>query len=326
MASDLPPEVVSSSGTQTDDRPTMYLMEAFHPVAVAHCQTKFRTILHGTPEFESWRENARYLLIKSAWLTAEDVASCKNLIAVGKQGVGLDRIDEAACAARGVKVFNTPGINARTVAELTLGLTIAVARDVRSISVRQAAGEVVPKETCDGIILHKKTVGIVGMGNIGTEVARIFRGAFESPIVAYDPYVPAHTWSAIPHTRASSLDDVLRNCDVLTIHCPLTPETRGMIAYPQLKMMGRSAILINAARGGIVNEDDLEKALSEKLLWGAGLDCHEEEPPPLEKYKGLWAQRVTSTPHIGAATSEMQALMAMTAINYVYDFIEAAKK
>jgi phosphoglycerate dehydrogenase-like enzyme len=252
------------------------------------------------------------------------VASCPNLKAVGKQGVGIDKIDADACKGRGIEIFNTPGANARAVAEVVLALAMSVAREIPHIHTKEVGGVRVPKESCSGLLLNRKVIGILGMGNIGREVARIFRGGFDAKIMAYDPFMPEDAWADIPHTRAATIDEVLRGSDLITIHVPLLPTTKGLISYPQFEIMKRNAILINAARGGIVNETDLERALREGLIWGAGLDCHEQEPPGAERYSALWKQRVVSTPHIGAATEETQAETAMVAMKKLYDFATGA--
>lgn len=298
----------------------IYLLEEFPPAAVKHCQTLFHTILPTDAEVKNWRQNATAILVRESTISAEDIYQAKRLKAIGKQGVGIDIIDQDACAKRNITILNTPGANAQSVAELVLSLTMAVARQLRLIVVKQAASQVVRKEHCSGTILQGKTIGIVGMGNIGLAVGRIFRGAFNSPIFAYDPFAPRDIWSNLPHTRVNQLEEMLPCVDILTLHVPLTPKTRDLIAGPQLRLMRKSAILINAARGGIVNEEDLIKALNEGSLYGAGLDCHDEEPPIMEKCERLWATgRVISTPHIGATTSETQVHTATTAINRVYE-------
>jgi phosphoglycerate dehydrogenase-like enzyme len=164
------------------------------------------------------------------------------------------------------------------------------------------------------------------MGNIGQRVAKIFQGGLGCDVVAYDPLLPADAWSDIPHTRAKTLEQVLQTSDVVTLHIPLLPQTRNLIAYPQISQMKRNAILINTARGGIINEEDLERALSENLIFGAGLDCHEQEPPTQERYGGLWATgRVVSTPHIGAATAQTQMETAMAAIDRLAEYIRSTQ-
>ena len=258
-------------------------------------------------------------------MTADDIASCPNLTAIGKHGVGIDKIDQEACAKRGIKILNTPGANARDVAELVLALTMAVARDIRSITVRQMS-KPVPKETCNGLTLYGKTIGIIGMGNIGRTVAEIFRGAFDADVVACDVFMSDDAWPHIPHTRVQTTQEVLERADIISVHVPLTKETANMISYDQIRSMKQDAILINAARGGIVNEADLGRALSEGHLWGAGLDCHEQEPPTLEKYGALWEHlNVISTPHIGAATTRAQTASAMAAVNNLYQHVKTTQ-
>ncbi|KAJ5682510.1 D-3-phosphoglycerate dehydrogenase [Penicillium macrosclerotiorum] len=306
-------------------KPTVYVLDKFNEQAIAHARTIFNAILPGDEGFSNWRQKASALLIRGSYLTAEDIASCPNLIAIGKHGVGIDKIDQTACAKRGIKICNTPGANARDVAELVLALSMTVARDIRSITSRQMTRPV-PKETCNGLTLHKKTLGIIGMGNIGRTVAEIFRGAFEADVVAYDVFMPDNAWPHIPHQRFDNVQEVIKRADVLSIHVPLNEETRDMISYREIKMMKSDAILINAARGGIVNEADLTMALSEGHLWGAGLDCHEQEPPTHDRYGALWENlNVVSTPHIGAATTQAQTASAMAAVNNLYEYLMSAQ-
>jgi phosphoglycerate dehydrogenase-like enzyme len=179
------------------------------------------------------------------------------LKAIGKQGVGIDKIDSEACLKRGIKVLNTPGVNAWAVAELVLALVMALVQEIRSISLHLTAGERVPEEQCSGLIMHKRSLGVIGMCNIGKTVAKMFQGAFDSPIIAYDPYMSADAWADVPHSRVSGLEDLLRQADVVTIHVQITPGTKNLIAYRELEMMKSTCILINTAKGGIVNEGDL---------------------------------------------------------------------
>jgi phosphoglycerate dehydrogenase-like enzyme len=301
-------------------KPTVYLLDNFHPQVEQFCRQNFNAIFLSDPGHENWRQKAQYLLVRSSYVTAEDIAASPRLLAIGKQGVGIDKIDQASCEKRGIKILNTPGANARAVAEMVLSLTMTVARGTGSIIGKQAHGITVPKETCSGVMLHKKTIGIVGMGNIGKEVAKIFRGAFEADVIAYDPFLPADAWADIPHTRVDTVEAVVKDSDVVTLHVPLTSQTKDMIDLTMMKQMKKNAILINAARGGIVNEADLETALREKLIWGAGLDCHEQEPPTKERYGGLWELGVVSTPHIGATTGETQIITGTVAAQRILDF------
>jgi phosphoglycerate dehydrogenase-like enzyme len=303
-------------------QPTIYLLEQFPLQVVEFSQTLFDTIVCTDPEVVNWRENASAILVREKLISASDIEQAKKLKVIGKQGVGIDIIDQDACHARRIPILNTPGANAQAVAELVLALTMAVARQLRFISVKQVAGEEVRKEHCSGVTLTGKAVGIIGMGHIGQAVARIFRGAFNSPIYAYDPFAPPDAWEDIPHIRIKDIDDMLPHVDILTPHLPLNPKTRNMLAWPQFQRMKKNSILINAARGGIVNERDLTRALHDGILFGAGLDCHEEEPPTLARYAQLWKTgRVVSTPHIGATTAETQIHTGTTALKRVYDYL-----
>lgn len=300
-------------------KPTMYLLEQFPSEAIRHCQSLFRTVLPEDPEIASWQQKADAILVREKTISAADIQGAQRLRAIGKQGTGIDIIDQAACKKRGIPILNTPGVNAQSVAELVLSLTMGVARELRTISVKQASGAEVRKEHCCGQTLINKTIGIVGMGNIGTAVARMFRGAFNAHVYACDPFAPADAWADIPHTRVKSWEEMLAHVHVLTVHVPLNDETRGMIGRAQLGHMRAGSILINVARGGIVDEDALTEALEQGHIFGAGLDCHEEEPPTLSRYERLWATgRVISTPHIGATTAETQVQTATCAINNVH--------
>lgn len=306
-----------------DSKPTVYIQDSFRPEVEQFCRENFNAIFPSDPKHADWRAKAQYLLVRSSWVTADDIKASPNLVAIAKHGVGIDKINAAACEERGIQILNTPGVNSRAVAELVLTLALAVARQTGSIVSRQAQGNVVPKETCQGQTLNGKSIGIIGMGNIGYIVAQIFRAAFNSPIVAYDPFLPQDAWADIPHTRKSSVEDLLRDSDIVTLHVPLNDKTRNLISLPQLRLMKTTSILINAARGGIINEADLETALREKLIWGAGLDCHEQEPPSKERYEKLWELGVVSTPHVGAATNETQVALGLAAAKRLLEFWKA---
>ncbi|RDW58918.1 uncharacterized protein DSM5745_11124 [Aspergillus mulundensis] len=310
----------------SSDKRTVYFIDTLHPDAVEHAKTLWNVVVPGDNELSNWREHATAILVRGSYVTADDIARAPNLLAIGKHGVGIDKIDQAACAKRGIKILNTPGANARDVAELVVALSMTVARTIRSITTRQMTAPV-PKETCTGLTLHKKTIGIIGMGNIGRTVAEIFYGGFDAKLIAFDAYMSDNAWSHLPHRRAQTLQEVIEEADVLTLHIPLTAETRNLISYEQLRQMKPDAILINAARGGIVNEEDLTRVLSEGHLWGAGLDCHEQEPPSVEKYGQLWENlNVVSTPHIGAATNTAQRASSRAAVDNLYRYLCSIEK
>jgi D-3-phosphoglycerate dehydrogenase len=222
---------------------------------------------------------------------------------VARTGVGVDpsRVDLEAAREHGVWVTNMPGSNAVSVAELTFGHMIALAR--RTIAADRAVKERRWSDYLEfiGTELAQKTLGIVGMGNIGTRVALRAR-AFEMALLVYDPYIPESLVTAIGG-RLVSLDELLAGSDIVTIHCPLTAETRGMIGARELGLMKPSACLLNMARGGIVDEGALCRALRQKRLAGAALDAMAEEPPRPD-HPLFELDNVIVTPHIGALTRE----------------------
>jgi D-3-phosphoglycerate dehydrogenase / 2-oxoglutarate reductase len=220
---------------------------------------------------------------------------------VARAGAGLDNIDVAAATERGVGVLNVPGANAVAVAELTFGLLLSLLRRIPAADASVRRGEW-DKSRFMGRELRGKTLGIVGLGKIGSAVAQRAR-AFEMTCVGHDPLVPDDKLRAMD-VEPLALDDLLDRSDVVTLHVPLSPETKGMIGAAEIARMPRGAILVNAARGGLVDEAPLLAALESGALSGAALDVFAGEPP---KDSPLLAHpRVVLTPHIGAATVEAQ--------------------
>lgn len=306
-------------------KPNIYLLETFPAAAIKYAQESFNVVLPTDPEIKNWHVNAESILVRENTISAQDIAQATKLRAIGKQGTGVDIIDQEACKKYGIAICNTPGVNAQSVAELVMALTMSVKRQLHSISIKQAAGLEVRKEHCLGTMMTGKAIGILGMGAIGTAVARMFQGAFGCSVWAYDPFAPSDAWKDIPHTRVTDFEEMLPHIEMLTLHIPLNSETTGLISTSQLSLMRRTAVLINVARGGIVDEDALIQALQDGVISGAGLDCHEEEPPVLGRYERLWAtEKVISTPHIGATTAETQVRTATAAMDNVYNYLMKA--
>jgi D-3-phosphoglycerate dehydrogenase / 2-oxoglutarate reductase len=222
---------------------------------------------------------------------------------VARTGVGVDasRIDLDAAREHKLWVTNNPGSNAAAVAELTFGHMIALVRHV--VEADRAVKEHRWSDYLRfiGVELAGKTIGIVGMGNIGTRVALRAR-AFEMSLLVCDPYIPASHVSALGG-RWVSLEELFAESDVVTLHCPLDSETRHMVGARQLSLMKRSAYLVNLARGGVVDEDALGRCLSERRIAGAAVDVMEAEPPPRD-HPLLALDNVILSPHIGGATRE----------------------
>jgi D-3-phosphoglycerate dehydrogenase len=215
---------------------------------------------------------------------------------IARYGVGVDNIDLAAAAEKSIVVTNTPFANASSVAELTIGLLLALARSLPTLVAQTKAGQW-PRTT--GLTLEGKTVGLIGLGAIGKQVALRLR-CFGCRIVAYDPAADA-TFAAAYGVTLGSLDEVLRQADFLSLHVPLTPETRGMVNAGFLARMKPGAFLINTARGEIVDEAALLKALQSGHLRGVALDVFSQQPPnPQNPLLAL--PQVIVTPHCGAHT------------------------
>ena len=226
---------------------------------------------------------------------------------ISRYGVGVDRVDLAAAKARGIAVTNTPGANSTSVCELAFALMLAAARNLPQLHQAVTAGEWPRSE---GVELAGKTLGIVGFGAIGKRLA-LRAKAFEINVLAYDPYFDA-AFAEEHGIEKAELDTLLRNCDVISLHVPLTEETKHMIGAAQIAEMKKNAIIINTARGGLIDEAAAAAAIRDGKLGGLGLDAFEQEPLIDSPLKGL--PRVIFTPHTGAHTAEATAKMGMMAV------------
>jgi D-3-phosphoglycerate dehydrogenase len=243
----------------------------------------------------------------STTITRDSLKYAKNLQVIGRAGVGVDNIDVEAATEIGVAVLNAPSGNTISACELTLALLLALVRKVPGADKSMRNGEW-DRKSFNGSELYGKTLGLVGAGRIGTEVAKRAK-SFGMRVQAYDPYLTAERAAAL-EIEQGSLEDVLKRADVLTFHVPLTDATRNLIGDAQFAMMKKSVYIVNAARGGVIDEAALARALNEKRIAGAALDVYEEEPLPAEHpLRGL--NNVVLTPHLGAATTEAQQNVAV---------------
>jgi D-3-phosphoglycerate dehydrogenase / 2-oxoglutarate reductase len=305
---------------------TVYVLDPYHVDAIALLQNSpnVKAILPDDPAKASWHEHADGVILRSdTQLTAADFAKASKLRVVVKQGVGVDNIDLAAACKHGIAVHNTPALNSETVAELCMALTLSLGRRVSEIDRRVRKGETVIRSQTLGLSMFRKTIGVVGMGNIGKVVAQKWIGAFECQIVGYDPVAPKDAWSDVKHERVGSLDELVKVADVVTLHVPLLASTRGMIGGKEFGLMKKNAIVVNCARGGVVDEKALLGALKEKKIWGAVLDAMDTEPPTLEAYgEFLENDNIIMTPHIGASTMENQSKSGTTVVEILLKVLE----
>lgn len=262
------------------------------------------------------------LLIRSRSKVTPDVlAQAERLKVVGRAGIGVDNVDLAAATEAQVAVMNTPGGNANAVAEFVLGCMLALARNIpaASTSMREGRWE---KKSLKGWEISGKTLGIIGLGHVGRLLAKRC-AALGMCVVAYDPFLSE---SGIAAAGADKVDlkTLFHMSDVITCHTPLTPKTKGMIGKVAFAEMKRGAVIINAARGGVVDEDALLVALDEGVIAGAALDVFAEEPPdpnhPLRTHPG-----VILTPHLGASTAEAQVAVAVQIAEQVAAYLVNGK-
>jgi D-3-phosphoglycerate dehydrogenase / 2-oxoglutarate reductase len=247
-------------------------------------------------------EGVEAVLIRSATkIDAEALAAAPSLKVVARAGIGLDNVDVAAATARGVMVVNAPQSNIVTAAEHAVALLLACARHIAPANAALKAGEW-KRSKYTGVEIADKTVGVVGLGRIGVLFAQRL-SAFGTRLIAYDPYVSAARAAQIG-VRLVTLDELLRESDFISIHLPKTPETLGLIGERELATVKPSVRIVNAARGGLVDETALAKALADGRVAGAGIDVFATEPTtvsPLFEH-----ENVVVTPHLGASTVEAQ--------------------
>jgi D-3-phosphoglycerate dehydrogenase len=239
-------------------------------------------------------------------VTREAIEAGTNLQVIGRAGTGVDNIDVEAATERGIIVVNAPTGNIVSAAEHTIALMLALARKIpqADASLRQGRWE---RGRFMGVEMRGKTLGIIGLGQVGSEVARRARG-LEMRVIAHDPYISAER-ARILGVELVSLEELLHRADFITIHTPLTDSTKGLIGEEELRMMKPTARLINTARGGIVDEEALVRALKEGWIAGAALDVFSQEPLTQHPLFGL--DNVVLTPHLGASTAEAQERVAV---------------
>jgi D-3-phosphoglycerate dehydrogenase / 2-oxoglutarate reductase len=249
-------------------------------------------------------------------VTRELMTRGDRLKVIGRAGVGVDNIDIPTATELGIAVINAPGGNTVSVAELLFGVLISLARHVHRAdrSMREGRWD---RSRLGGVEIRGRTMAIVGLGRIGSEVARRAR-AFGMPVAAYDPYVAAARFEELGVERVERLPDLLDGADVLTVHTPLTPETKGMIGAPELARLGRHAVVVNMARGGIVDEAALIDALAAGRIAAAALDVFAAEPLAAD-HPLRTMENVLLTPHLGASTSDAQRSVAVEACASVRD-------
>jgi len=258
------------------------------------------------------------LVVRSATkVTKAALERSGRLKVIGRAGIGLDNVDQAAATARGIVVMNTPGGNTVTTAEHTIAMLLALARDVPQATASCKAGKW-EKNRFMGVEVSNKTLGVVGLGNVGRIVADRALG-LKMRVVAYDPYLSPERARELG-VDLVDLGTLIAQADVITVHAPLTPETSGLIGRKELARAKKGVMLVNCARGGIVDEAALAEAVESGHVRGAALDVFEREPPPAD-HPLLKLPQVICTPHLGASTGEAQENVAVAIAEQVVAYL-----
>src|SRR5262249_48883087 len=274
--------------------------------------------LSGAALQEAMRAADGMIVRSGTRVTAELLENPGKLRAIVRAGVGVDNIDVGAATGRGIVVMNTRGGNTVSTAEHTITMMMALSRHISTADASIHAGKW-ERGKFVGTQLAGKTLGVVGLGRIGREVARRAAG-LDMKVVGYDPFLSPDKAAQLGIEAVAGLDQLLPRCDFLTVHTPLTDGTRDLIGAKQLAMLRKGGGVLNGARGGIINEEGLLEALKPGHLAGAALDVFVQEPPAAD-HPLLKLPNVVTTPHLGASTSEAQTSVAIEAAQLVVDFL-----
>jgi len=277
----------------------------------------YNSIAANDQELTDRAKDADILIIGNNPLSNDVIKSCHNLKYISVGFTGIDHLGHQAIINKNVKVSNSAGYSDIAVSELVLGLTLNVYRNITKCdsTVRQGG-------TIKGLIgneINGKTVGIIGTGRIGFNTAKLFM-AFNANVVAYDPYPREEVKSA--GVTYLELDELLKQSDIVSLHVPLMESTKHLINKDSFEMMKETAILINCARGPIVDNVALSRALNQELIMGAGIDVFDMEPPILEDYPLLQAKNTVLTPHVAFASDESMVRRITIAFDNVNKYLD----
>jgi D-3-phosphoglycerate dehydrogenase len=266
---------------------------------------------------------ARDELARHFHVDADLLRHAPNLLLVSSNGAGFDPVDVDACTAAGVVVVNQSGGNANSVAEHAVGMLLTLSKRIIEADRALRRDANVDRNALMGTEARGKTIGIVGLGNVGRRIAELCRGLLHMNVLAYDPYLSATEMAARGGEKVE-LDDLLRRSDYVSISCPLTKDNRGMIGAPQYALMQKHAYFITTARGFIHDEAALADALRNKQIAGAGLDVWAKEPPPPD-HPLLQFDNVLASPHTAGVTKEARENMGRIAAQQVLDALDGKR-
>ncbi len=256
------------------------------------------------------------MIVRSQTKVTADIINASNLKIIGRAGVGVDNIDVEAATRKGIIVINSPDGNTIAAAEHSIALIMSLARYIPIANQSLKNGEWKRKEFT-GVELYNKTLGIIGVGRIGSHIAKVCK-AMGMKIIAFDPYINKKKAEELG-IESVELEKLFAESDFITVHVPLTPETKNLINLSTMKKMKKTVKIINCSRGGIINENDLVEALNAGVISGAALDVFEKEPlkdSPLQSV----GEKLIITPHLGASTKEAQINVAIDVAKQIKGF------
>ena len=306
----------------------VYLGEVIHPDAVALLEKHAQVVRpkdHSRQAYLEALQEVDGMVARKVHVGAEEMDRAPGMKIIARHGVGLDSVDLEEATRRGIVVTNTPGANRESVAELALSFMLALARRIPQAQKAMAnmpKGDIgifsalLKQYSLTGIDLEGKSLGIIGTGRIGSTVGRKCIAAFDMKVKGYDPYVSSEAMKSFGVEKVERLEDMLPEGDFLTVHCPLTQETKGIVGKKELARMKKGAYVVNTARGGIVNEKALLEALNSGHIAGAALDVWEVEPPD-PKDPLLNHPNFIGTPHYAGTTEESLHRVGIAAVEEV---------
>ena len=264
------------------------------------------------------------VVVRTAPFPREIIEAADALKVIGRHGVGVDNIDVKAATEKGIVVVSTPNANATSVAEHTLTAIGALAKQMTVYNREMRVGKWEIRNTYKAVDLDGKTLGLVGVGRIGSMVARRAAAAFNMKVIAFDPYITPDKGREMGVTLVLTSDDIFRQADVVSLHTPLTPETRGFVNAARLRLMKPTAFLINFSRGEVIDEKALYQALKTGVIAGAAIDVFDPEPP-LNDNPLFELDNIIVSPHSAALTQECVIRMATGAAEGVVDVLSGRR-
>jgi D-3-phosphoglycerate dehydrogenase len=298
-----------------------------HPTALAKLEehaTVVTAFTASTSELTEMLPQMDALLLCAGYsIGAQEMTKAPRLCVIGRHGVGLDNVDVQAATEHGIPLVYTPYGPTESTAEHAFALLLAVARRLPVLDRETRAGNfgIRNQLASRGQELKGKVLGIVGFGRIGQRLAEMCRQAFDMKVLVYDPYLDAETVQGLNATLVPDLCDLARRVDILSIHIPATPETHHLIDGKVIQAMRERAILINAARGTVLDQAALVQALQEERIYGAGIDVYDPEPPS-DDNPLFTLDRVVLSPHVASNTEEGRLLMGTTVVQDIIAVLE----